>query len=193
MIGKREKMKISNSNSEIENWKKEIQSEDWTVALNAANNLGNIGGDNIINFLIKLLESDHVSIRNAAALSIRATKDSRAIEPLLKSIFEPNNREYNGTMVYALQALECKNQLVALFKILFYESYECKMGAYLILDEQIFKFNQEDLIKIQKMWNECNEQPNIAIGFDDDETLLMMKDAYDGFMEYLNKNDKPSS
>ena len=186
-------MKETNSNSEIENWKEEIQSEDWEVALNAADNLGKIGGDNIVKFLIELLESNDARIRNAASLSIRETKDSRAIQPLLKSIFKPENRDYNGTMVYALQTLDCKNQLVELFKILFYESYESKMGAYTILDKQIFEFSREDLIEIKRMWKECNDKPEKVNGFDDEETILMMKDAYEGFMEYLKEKNEPSS
>ena len=186
-------MKETNSNSEIENWKEEIQSEDWEVALNAADNLGKIGGDNIVKFLIELLESNDARIRNAASLSIRETKDSRAIQPLLKSIFKPENRDYNGTMVYALQTLDCKNQLVELFKILFYESYESKMGAYTILDKQIFEFSREDLIEIKRMCKECNDKPEKVNGFDDEETILMMKDAYEGFMEYLKEKNEPSS
>ena len=186
-------MKVPNPNSEIKNWKKEIQSEDWEVALNAADNLGKVGGDNIVNFLIKLLDSKEARIRNAAALSIRETKDSQAVEPLLKSIFKPENRDYNGTMVYALQTLDCKNKLVELFKILFYESYESKMGACTILDEQIFEFSRENLMEIQKMWQECNDNLERKNGFQDQETLLLMKDTYKGFMEYLKEENKLSS
>lgn len=186
-------MKETNSNSEIENWKAEIQSADSRIALNAADNLGKIGGDNIVKFLIELLESNDAKIRNAAALSLRETKDNRAIQPLLKSIFKPENRNYNGTMVYALQTLDCKNQLVELFKILFYESYESKMGAYTILDEQVFEFSREDLIEIERMWKECNDKPEKVNGFDDEETILMMKGAYEGFIEYLEGENKPSS
>lgn len=186
-------MKETNPNSKIENWKEKILSKDWKIALNAADNLAKIGGDEVIKFLIKLLDSKEARIRNAAALSIRDTKDNQAIKPLLKSIFKPENRDYNGTMVYALQTLDCKNNLVELFKILFYESYESKMGAYAILDEQIFEFHREDLMEIQKMWRDCNDKPEKINGFDDEKTILMMKEAYEGFMEYIKEENKPSS
>lgn len=186
-------MKETSLNNEIENWKEEIQSENWEVAFNAAESLSKIGGEDIVNFLIELLDSDKPRIRNAAALSIREIKNNRAIEPLLKSIFKTENRNYNGTMVYALETLDCKNHLVELFKILFYESYESKMGAYTILDKQIFEFSREDLMKIQMMWKECNDKSQKVNGFYNEETILMMKDTYEGFMVYLKEENKPIS
>lgn len=178
-------MNESNKNSEIENWKAEIQSENWEIALNAAKNLEKVGGDNIVQFLISLLESENVGLRNTAALSLRRIKNNRAIEPLLKSIFNPKNRDYNGTMVYALQTLDCKNNLVELFKILFYESYESKIGAYHILEEQIFEFSRNDLFEIQKMWEDWNDTTKSITDSEDEEERLIIQDTYDGFMEYL--------
>ena len=168
--------------SNIEKWKVEIQSEDWNVALDAADNLGKIGGDNVIDFLLNLLSSNEMRIRNAAALAIRNLQDSKAIEPLLVSIFNPENKDYNGTMVYALQTLDCKNNLVDIFKILFYESYESKIVAYAILEEQTFEFSREELLKIKAMWGEIENNSNELY---DKETMLMMKDAYEGFISYL--------
>lgn len=171
-----------NTNNEIENWKKELFSEDSEIALNAAEQLAKIGGEDIVQFLIALLNLENAEIRNLAALSLREIKDNRAIEPLLKAIFKPESRDYNGTMVYALQPLDCKHKLVALFKILFYESYESKMAAYTILNEQNFEFRREDLLEIQSMWKACNDQAEKVNGFEEEETRLMMKDAYEGFV-----------
>lgn len=180
-------MKEDPLNKKIEDWKRDIQSNNWELALSAADKLGEIGGEDIISFLIKLLGSKQANLRNAAALSIRAAQDDRAITPLLKAIFKPENRNYNGTLVYALGSLNCKDILVELFKILFYESYESKMGAYAILEEQVFEFSREDLLEIQRMWKACNNKTVKSNGFEDEETLLMMKDTYEGFMAYLEE------
>jgi hypothetical protein len=133
---------------------------------------GDIGFD----ILINSLESEDVGLRNRVALALRKKKDNGAVDPLLKAILSPENRDYNGTMVYALQTLNCQYKLVELFQILFYESYESKMMAYMILEEQIFEFSQADLFEIQKMWQDCLQQPKKINGFEEGETRLMMED-----------------
>ena len=43
------------------------------------------------------------------------------------------------------------------------------------------------------MWKECNEIQEKGEGFDEEKTKLIMQDAYEGFIEYLEKEKKPSS
>ncbi|MFK8006397.1 MAG: hypothetical protein AB8H03_08505 [Saprospiraceae bacterium] len=135
--------------------------------------------------LLKLIDSKNAEIRDATALKLKDLKNDRAIEPLLNSIFR--NRNFNGTMVYALGSLNCEEHLVNIFRILFYEGYEAKLGAYSILSEQSFKFSQDELLNIQKMWKECIANPTKYEGFSNKEIIMMMEDAYIGFMEYLEK------
>ena len=175
-------MKDSVTNSKIENWKKDFLSNDLKTVQKSADNLVKIGGDNVVKFLIGLLELQHVEKRNIVALALRDLKNNKAIEPILKSIFKSENKNYNGTMVYTLQELNCKNKLVEIFKILFFQGYEAKLLAYNILDEQIFEFKKNDLIEIQKMWKEYNLNPD-----KNEETIKMVKDAYEGYIEYLNE------
>jgi len=111
--------------------------------------------------LINLLESENPSTRNTSALKLRVLKDNRAIEPLLKAIFKVENKEDNGTLVYALQTLDCKHKLVELFKVLFYQGYEAKVMAHQILDEQIFEFTKNDLLEIRKMWKAINQNNKV--------------------------------
>jgi hypothetical protein len=167
--------------------KNDLFSNDVKIALAASKKLAKVGGDHILTFLLELLESEKPGIRNLAALSLRDIGDNRAIAPLLQAIFKPENRNYIGTLVYALQTLECTHILVELFKILFYESFESKMGAYKILDEQEFEFSRTDLMQIQSMWKECSKAPSEENGFKDPDTKEMIQDAYEGFMEYLKE------
>ncbi len=180
-------MKNQEEKIEIEKLKKSVFSDDWEIASTAIKRLGEIGGQDILDFLIKLLELGDSSILNNVVLALKKIKNNKAVEPLLKAIFKPENHNYNGTMVYALESLNCETKLVEIFKILFFESYESKHGAYKILGQQIFEFTKDDLFEIQSMWNKCIASPDKYPGFNDDETKLMMEDAYQGFMEYLKE------
>jgi hypothetical protein len=106
----------------------------------------------------------------------------------LTSIFKKENHNNNGTMVFALESLDCSQKLKEIFKILFFETYESKISAYAILSDQPFDFTKEDLIEIKQMWGYCKQHPEKCPFYDDIETREMMQDAVDGFMSYSNKN-----
>ncbi len=131
--------------------------------------------------LSKILLSKQPKVRNRAALIIRKIADNQAIMPLLSAIFKKRNRNYNGTLVYALQVLDCSNYLKEIFKILFFEGFEAKHMAYSILCDQEFVFTKTDLIAIQKMYREYEK---IACK-NDTETNEMIRDSYVAYMSYL--------
>lgn len=171
---------------EFEQLKKDVFSDDWQLVKSSADRLGQIGGDEVVDFLISLIAVDNSGIRNRAALALEEIKDNRALEPLLTAIFKKENHNYNGTMVFALESLDCSQKLKEIFRILFYETYESKISAYAILSDQIFDFAKEDLLEIQNMWDDCKQHPDKCPCYDDLETREMMQDAVDGFMSYLN-------
>ena len=80
---------------EIEKLKKDVFSDDWELVKSSANRLGEIGGDDVVDFLISLISLDDSSIRNRAALALEQIKDNRALEPLLTAIFKKENHNYN--------------------------------------------------------------------------------------------------
>lgn len=164
----------------IENLKNQILTSNWEVAKLSIDDLTKARSDEIIEFFISLLDQEDAAIRNRAALALSDLKAHQAVKPLIASIFKPENKNYNGTMVYALQELNCEHQLVELFQILFYHDYEAKTGAITILEEQIFSFNEHDLFKIKEMWLACNQN------FDNEELRLEIQDVYEGFMNYLD-------
>lgn len=169
----------------IEIFKKAMLSEKENVSGHAIEELLKTEKNKVIKFLIGLLSHDDPLIRNRAAIILHDTKDERAKQPLLKAIFKIENRNHNGTLVYALGALNCEDLLVELFKILFYESDEAKMGAYKILDDQIFKFTRDNLLEIQNMWKNYNNGIVQAKRADEDKWELSIQDTYEGFIEYL--------
>ena len=175
---------------EIEELKKNVFSDDWELVKSSGDRLGKIGGDEVVEFLISLIALDNSGIRNRAALALEDIKDNRALEPLLTAIFKKENFNYNGTMVFALESLDCSQKLKEIFKILFYETYEAKMSAFAILADQIFNFTKDDLLEIQEMWNDCKLHPDKCPDFDDLETREMIQDAVDGFITYLKPKSK---
>lgn len=178
---------------EFEQLKKDVFSDDWELVKSSADRLGQIGGDEVIEFLISLISLDNSGIRNRAALALENIKDNRALEPLLTAIFKKENHNYNGTMVFALESFDCSQKLKEIFRILFYETYESKISAYSILNDQIFDFTKDDLHEIQKMWDDCKLHPEKCPYIDDLETRQMMQNAVDGYMSYLKPKRKTTN
>ncbi|GAB3713976.1 hypothetical protein GCM10027592_53430 [Spirosoma flavus] len=138
-----------------------------------------------VDSLLTQLSSKQSQIRNVAALRLADIKADRAVNELLKAIFKKENFNYNGTLVYALQALDCSCKLKEIFEILFYQGYEAKLGAYTILSEQVFEFASEDLLTVERMWHDCVEHPYKCPDFDSSEVSRMIKDAVDSYLSYL--------
>jgi len=102
---------------------------------------------------------------------------------LIKRILDSDTMNSNGTMTYALGELDCKHDLVSIFRILTTQSYESKCHAYDILSEHEFEFTPDDLNMMTRIWNGIKLEPKETQNFDT-ESLKMMKDVYDGFLEY---------
>ena len=185
-------MRKSYQNQDIEQLKQNILSNNTKIAKSAADKLSQIGGDDITCFLMSLIELDNSRIRDIAAIALSDINDNRALEPLLKAIFKKENHNQNGTLVYALESLDCSKNLKDIFKILFYETFEAKIGAYTILTEQTFEFTENDLVEISTMWTNCKLNPSICPGFDDEETKEMMQYAFER-LNVHSRNKKPSS
>jgi len=145
--------------NEIEELKKNIFSDDNDVVISSADKLGKIGGAEVTDFLISLLSSESARIRHCAALALVDIGDNRSVDPLLTAIFKKENKNYTGTLVYALSELDCTEKLLEVFTILFYEDYHCKWIAFGILDQKTFEFSKEDLYKIEIMWEDCKAHP----------------------------------
>lgn len=172
---------------EINQLKRDVLSEDWETVKTSAKRLGEIGGDEVTLFLISLLKSDDTGLRNCAALQLERIKDNRAVEPLLEAIFRKENHNRNGTMVFALESLDCSEKLKEIFRILFFETFEAKMSAYSILSEQEFYFTEEDLLEIKAMWEDIKLHPEKCPDFQVKEAYDWMEDAVEGYVSHLEK------
>jgi hypothetical protein len=177
--------RADSNHNEIEQLKRDIFSENKAIAKSSANRLVEIGEVEIIDFFISLLKSDSPIIRNRAALALADIGDNKSLEPLLEAIFKGKNHNHNGTLVYALESVDCSNKLVEIFTILFYESYEAKMSAYSILGNQTFTFFNEDLLKIKAMSEDCIQHPEKCPDYHQTE-LINIQAMVNHFMTYLD-------
>jgi hypothetical protein len=178
---------------EIEKLKNDIFSGDWDKMKASANRLFEIGGQENIDYLVGLLDQSNSGVRNAVALTFRDNEFNDALEPLLNSINRKENKGYNGTMVYALEKLNCGLKLKELFHILFdSNSYEVQNHILTILDEQIFEFTKADLLeikanweKVKVSWNKLNnvDSENLRERDIDDNLIQSFVDGYVTYLE----------
>ena len=174
--------------NEINALKEKFISSDWITLKNSAEKLILLKGEEYVsNYLIYLLNSNEPEIRNNSALVIEELKIQKALEPLLESIFKEENKDFNGTLVFALSSLNCSKKLKEIFKILFYYAYEAKMSAISVLEEQTFEFTKKDLFEINTMWENCILNPETCIEYNNPKVREEMQNCVDGFRNYLKK------
>ena len=174
--------------NKIQQLKTDLYSDDHRTSLLASDELVKIGGQDIVDFFISLLDQDKSKMRNIAALGLHDIADNQALTPLLKAINKPSNKNSNGTMAYALESLDCSEKLNEIFDLLFYGDAEVKMAATSILNNQDFHFTSDDLNKIEVKWNDLKRHPDKSQFFDE------YKDTIEYFIDiYLNNKKKPKA
>jgi HEAT repeat protein len=129
--------------------KEDLQSDDWSTALTASDQLARIGGPEALTVLIPLLSSPSRLTRNAVALALRDIGDNAAREPLIQAIAAPLSHDDRGTLVYALETLDCRDYLRFLFHLTLTGNFEVQSHALHILHEQEFAYTRGDLIEMQ--------------------------------------------
>ncbi len=167
----------------IEQAKNNLLSDDWDVQLKASSVLSENCTKEIFDFLIALLESKDHGIKNIVALTLRDIGDSNAVDPLMVAICYKENFNFNGTLVYALQTLDCSQKLKELFEIMFYQGYEPALMASMILDEQVFEFTKQNILDILVEWEDIKIN-NEKCPMYEDKKEMIQRDI-DGFASYL--------
>jgi hypothetical protein len=166
--------------------KNDLYSDNHRKAMLASDELAKIGGKDIIDLFISLLDHDNSKIREIAALGLHEIADNQALEPLLTSINKQSNKNSNGTMAFALETLDCSRKLNEIFDLLFYGDAEVKMAATSILDNQDFYFSKFDLTNIQAKWDYIKSHPEKCPFYDS------YKETIEYFIEMYMKGKKQS-
>lgn len=117
----------------------DLRSDDWEIAEGASEVLVARGGTDVVDSLIPLLRSTDVRVRYWAAHVLREIGDDRAVEPLVNAINVPENRNYSGSLVYALQTLDCRNYFQFLFDLAIEGDYEVRCMVLMIFEDQEFE------------------------------------------------------
>jgi hypothetical protein len=133
---------------------------------------------------VSFLAGTDVLLRNRASIGLHDLGDSRAVEPLMKAILRKENENYRGTMVYALDTLDCSALLPHLFDLLFYGNAEVRMRAASVLDHQIFEFDSADLYAIRAKWEELKVHPEKCPDYEAAKEEI--EHFVEGFLAYLN-------
>ena len=92
--------------------------------------------------LVSRLSSSDPFIRNGAALDLRDLAESGTsvpVEPFLAAISDLANRDNRGTLVYALQMMDCTECFASLFDLALHGNFECQNHALTILEEQAIR------------------------------------------------------
>ncbi len=173
------------NNTSLDSIKEKLCNGKLDDALEIVNHLIVDGKDDVIPFLISCLTDEESKVRNGAALALREKPDFRAVTPLINNVINPIDSKRCATFVYALESHDCSEHFLDIFRILFYSNFECKINAHDILSEQQFRFSDEDLECIKKMWNECIENPSLCPAFE--EMKEGIQDDVDSFLSYLVK------
>ncbi|NCD68512.1 HEAT repeat domain-containing protein [Mucilaginibacter agri] len=170
--------------NEIVTLKSKIESND-PHALSAVNRLIELDKEIAVDYLITLLDSTKPALRSLSALGLHDLADSRALEPLFQAITKPENTNSNGTLVFALGGLDCSSKFSEIFDLLFYGTYEVKVEATAILEEQTFEFRKADLRMIQNKWNEIQANPDLCPYYDNYKENI--HDLVSSYLYYLDK------
>ncbi|RYZ18960.1 MAG: HEAT repeat domain-containing protein [Chitinophagaceae bacterium] len=168
---------------QLERLKNEVFSADPKVGQWAADSIGRDAGMEGLDYLITLLDLDDTVVRDRAALALESTKNNKALIPLLKAIFKKENYNRNGTMVFALSSLDCSKNLIEIFKILLYETYESKIAAYSILLDQNFEIAENDLEQIVSMSEHYKAISGEFPALDKEHSQAMIENVINLFVE----------
>jgi hypothetical protein len=168
---------------DLEILKEEFISADWGIAEPALDKLVSIGGEEVLGFFVSFLADTDVRLRNRASIGLHDLGDNRALEPLMQAILKKENENCRGTMVHALDTLDCPHLLPQLFDLLFYGNAEVKMGAASVLDHQVFEFDSEDLYIIRAKWEDLKLHPEKCPDYE--ESKEEIEHFVDGFLAYL--------
>ena len=189
-----------NKRQRVEHLKSAAISEDWDEAKDACHRLFHFGGRfnktgrrKCRRFLIELLVQENPRARNAAAMTFRINRFNAAVVPLFHAIVKPENARYRGTLVYALEKLNCSNHLGKLFSLLFgaVGNWEVQASTLNILEEQIFEFTRDELRTIAEGWNAIQNNWNRLNSIDEnnireiDFDRKLIQGLVDGYLAYL--------
>jgi hypothetical protein len=138
---------------ELEALKVRVRSEDWDTCRSAVDRLAAINSDASTSILLDMLKSSDAQVRNLAAIAMRETKNQNFLIPLLQRLKDLGPKGQIGTLVQALENLDCSKNLfdIANLNLNAGTNMEVKNSTTVILNEQTFRLTKKELEQVKKL------------------------------------------
>ena len=138
---------------ELEKLKDQIKSDDWDTCYSAACRIAEISSSEATNILLNMLKSKEPNSRNLAAVAMRNSRNQEYFNPLIARIKELGVDGQIGSLVYALEKLNCSRNLydIATLNLTNKGNEEIKHSTTVILNEQAFVLTKADLEKVEHL------------------------------------------
>ena len=123
---------------ELNKYKSALIGDNEDKAIEASNFLANRLDDEILTFLIDLLDSNDELIRDMAAITLAKNPDIRVVEPLFNAILKSENENARGVLVNCLAYFEIDDHFVDVFKLYLFGNFKVSPFAFDLLNSKSF-------------------------------------------------------
>jgi HEAT repeat protein len=139
--------------SELNILKKKIKHDDWETCRSAVERLAEIDSEEATSILLDMLRSDEAQVRNLTAVAMQDTRDQKYFAPLLRRINELGTKGQIGTLVYALENLDCSRNLydIANLNLNAGTNVEVKHSTTAILNKQSFRLTRKEFEEVRNL------------------------------------------
>lgn len=97
--------------------------------------------DKLINELQRTENRRH---RNTIAIVLGDLKCNESVGVMVELINKPENRMCIGTLIYALEELDCEHEIKNIIHVLFDGNYEAQCNMYSLLEQKVNGMSRED-------------------------------------------------
>jgi len=138
---------------EISALKEKIRSDNWETCKSAVDRLAEINTEDSTTILLDMLRSGDSQIRNLSADAMRETHNQKYFTPLIKRIKELGAKGQIGTLVCALENLDCSRNLydIADLNLNAGENMEIKQSTTAILNRQAFRLTNKEFEDVKNL------------------------------------------
>ena len=131
----------------------QLASVDITLVEDAVHKIVALRATRAVPHLMALLKTtENHLLRNTIAIALRDLKVQEAVPIILYLVRNLKIKNYQGTLVYSLQTLDCKEYVVEISRIICEENFECREMALSILEgiEQVSTTRKKEALQLLK-------------------------------------------
>ena len=140
-----------------------LKSQDAEEVERAIRNLGESSDQRAIPFLLDMLLKEHNdNLRNVIALSLGSLKADDAVPILIQLVKKPELKNKRGSLVYALQNLDCKNYFIDIVELICDGNYEVCNHALDIFESLVDEISYSEKLLAKQRLSE-QEQIELAL------------------------------